>query len=151
MKGLIVFFKLVALTGLLNLVRYYTVPFVLEPLVIFPGLSGAMEQSSAYFNLNFTAQEWAMSYFYNFTMWFAFTVLYYFLQGSLSGGHVARSLKAYGMFFLIFASISFIYMNHYSHPKSFYLWNVLDAAIVMPVVAIANRSEERRVGKECRL
>ena len=29
-------------------------------------------------------------------------------------------------------------MNHYSHPKDFYFFNVLDALIVFTIVAVAN-------------
>jgi hypothetical protein len=29
-------------------------------------------------------------------------------------------------------------MNHYSHPKDFYFWSIVDAAVVFPVVALAN-------------
>lgn len=29
-------------------------------------------------------------------------------------------------------------MNHYSHPKWFYVWNMLDTVIVYALVAVAN-------------
>ena len=138
MKRPTIVLKLLGLTILLNLVRYYTLPLVFERLVVFPGLVGAMEEHPEFFRNEFTTFDWVTSYLYNFMMWFVFTSLYYLLHPRLTGGHVLKSLKAYGCFFLLFASISFIYMNHYSHPRAFYLWNVLDAALVMPVVALAN-------------
>jgi hypothetical protein len=39
---------------------------------------------------------------------------------------------------MLFACISAIYMNHDTHPKDFYLWNILDALLVFPFVALAN-------------
>lgn len=38
---------------------------------------------------------------------------------------------------LTFASISAIDMNHYSHPKEFYLYSFFDALLVFPIVAVA--------------
>jgi hypothetical protein len=29
-------------------------------------------------------------------------------------------------------------MNHYTHPKSFYFWNLVDAAMVFPLVGTVN-------------
>jgi len=29
-------------------------------------------------------------------------------------------------------------MNHYAHPRDFYFWNVADALVVFPIVALAN-------------
>jgi hypothetical protein len=40
--------------------------------------------------------------------------------------------------FLFFASVSAVYMNHYSHPKDFYIYNILDGLVVFPIVAVAN-------------
>ncbi len=36
-------------------------------------------------------------------------------------------------------------MNHWIHSKVFYFWNILDAAIVFPIVAIANGLLYRRI------
>ena len=60
------------------------------------------------------------------------------MRTRLRGPLVVRSLKAYGVMWLMFASVSAIYMNHYSHPKTFYIFNILDAVIVFPIVAVAN-------------
>ena len=71
-------------------------------------------------------------------MWFSITLLFYVAEQGLGGGYVLRSLKLYGIAWLFFASLSAVYMNHYSHPIDFYVFNILDALIVFPIVAVAN-------------
>jgi arginine exporter protein ArgO len=51
---------------------------------------------------------------------------------------LVASLKTFALGWLFFASVSAIYMNHYSHPKDFYLWNILDAVLAFLIVAVAN-------------
>ena len=43
------------------------------------------------------------------------------------------------------AAISAIYMNHYSHPRDFFFWNILDGVIAFGAVAVANGLLYRRV------
>ena len=131
------FLKLLGLVVVLNIVRYLAAA-PLEMLLVFDPLFGAMEESPSYFNTDFTTLDWVTSYFYNFMMWFSITLIFHVAQGGLAGGYVVRSLKIYGVAWLFFASLSAVYMNHYSHPKDFYLLNVLDAAIVFSIVAVAN-------------
>ena len=128
--------KLLGLVVVLNIVRYVAAA-PLEAYLVFGGLFGAMEQSSC-FNTAFTTVDWVTSYFYNFMMWFSITLMFYVAEQGLGGGYVRRSLKLYGIAWLFFASLSAVYMNHYSHPKDFYFFNVLDALIVFPIVAVAN-------------
>lgn len=71
-------------------------------------------------------------------LWLSFSWIYYYIHPVFKGNHVTKSLKLYAIMLVVFASISAIYMNHYSHPKDFYVWSVVDAALVFPVVAIAN-------------
>ncbi len=73
-----------------------------------------------------------------FMVWLSITWLFHIAKDGLEGGWVVRSLKLYGIAWLFFAALSGVYMNHYSHAKDFYLFNVLDALIVFPIVAIAN-------------
>lgn len=128
--------KLLGLVVVLNIVRYVAaVP--LEAYLVFGGLSGAMEESAC-FNTTFTTADWATSFFYNFMMWFSITLMFYVAEQGLGGGYMLRSLKLYGIAWLFFASLSAVYMNHYSHPIDFYVFNVLDALIVFPIVAVAN-------------
>ena len=58
---------------------------------------------------------------------------------------MVASLKSFGLMWLMFAAVSAIYMNHYSHPRDFYLWNILDAVIAFATVAVANGLLYRRV------
>jgi hypothetical protein len=129
--------KFLALVVVLNIVRY-VVAGPLEAWLIFGPLSGAMEESAAYFNTSFTTFDWVTSFSYNFMMWLSITWLFFLAEPRLEGSYVVRSLKLYGVAWLFFASLSGVYMNHYSHPKDFYFFNVLDAAIVFPIVAVAN-------------
>lgn len=130
------FFKFLALVILLNVIRYSFSYLPLEQMAFLPMMS-VMDTNPSYFNMNFSASEWATSYLYNFMMWLAFTWVYMLLQPRLKGHPVVRALKVYGLMFFIFVSISAIYMNHYSHPKEFYLYSIFDALIVFPVVAVA--------------
>lgn len=137
MSRFITFLKFLGLVVILNIIRY-TIPLPAEmPLAATP-MWQVMEKNPSYFNMNFTTLDWLTSYFYNFMMWLDFTWIYFYLHRSFKGDHIIKSLKLYGIMFLLFASISGIYMNHYSHPKDFYFWSIVDAAVVFPVVALAN-------------
>lgn len=129
--------KLIALTVVLNLARYFVIGFV-EEIVIFENLGAAMAASPSYFNLKFTAADWLTSYLYNFVMWLMVTVFFHKTHPFLRGNMILKSLKVYIPTLVVFLSISAIFMNHYSHPKDFYLYSMLDAVIVFPLVAVAN-------------
>ena len=129
--------RFLLLVVVLNVIRYLVGGLVEAPLIM-PYLFGAMQESTAYFNTDFATLDWMTSYFYNFMMWLTVVWLFYLLHPVLSGHMIVKSLKVFGMGWLFFASVSAIYMNHYSHPKAFYFWNILDAVIVFTIVAIAN-------------
>lgn len=131
------FFRFVALVVVLNIIRYF-VPMFLEAQLVLEKLFAVMGNNPSYFNTEFTTFDWVTSYFYNFMMWLTIIWVFHLLHPVLSGGMIVKSLKVFGIMFILFASLSGIYMNHYSHPKEFYLYNVLDAVIVFPVVAVAN-------------
>ena len=95
------FFRFLVLVVILNVVRYLVGGLVEQPFIL-PHLFGEMEANPSYFATEFTTIDWATSFFYNFMMWLAVVWVYH--------------------------SVSFIYMNHYSHPKAFYFWNVLNGA-----------------------
>ncbi len=137
MSYLITFMKFLTLVIILNLLRYAYAYLPIEASV-FGSMLGAMERSPSYFNMNFTTFDWITSYFYNFILWLSITWIYFYLHPVFKGNHIVKSLKVYGIFWVLFASISAIYMNHYSHPKGFYLWNIVDALLVFPFVALAN-------------
>jgi len=121
----------------LNVIRY-VVGAVTEPALIFPGLFGAMESASSYFNTSFSRLDWITSYFYNFAVWLTCVWVFHLMRPALHGNDVVASLKAFGLMWLYFASVSAVYMNHYSHSKTFYGWNIADALMMFTVVAIAN-------------
>ncbi len=128
----------------LNVLRY-VVGAVVEPLLIFPGLFGAMESHSSYFNTSFTQLDWFTSYFYNFVVWLTCVWVFHLMRPALRGNDVVASLKAFGLMWLFFASVSAVYMNHYSHGKAFYVWNIADALMMFAIVAIGNGLLYRRV------
>jgi hypothetical protein len=130
-------FKFLALVVALNIVRY-VVSWPFEALLIFGPLFGAMEKSAAYFNTNFTSLDWVTSYFYNFMMWLTASWVFVKMHPALNGNYFVKSLKVYGLMYLFFTSLSAIYMNHYSHPKDFYFYNILDGLIAFSIVAVAN-------------
>lgn len=129
--------KLILLCILLNLLRYYVIGF-LEGLVIMGPLGESMQKNISYFNTDFAMIDWVTSYFYNFVMWFTVTVAFHKVHPHLRGSMPVKSLKVYGFFVIVFASISAIYMNHYSHSKDFYLYSILDAVLVFSLLGLAN-------------
>ncbi len=129
--------RLLALIFLLNVVRYL-VAAPIEQLTVLPGLFEAMEADASTFNTSFTTVDWITSFLYNGVMWAVATVAFHWMHPRLSGGWIAKSLKAYGLMCLFFLSVSAIYMNHYSHPAAFYLYNMGSAVIAYAVVAVAN-------------
>ena len=133
----VVILKLIVLTVMLNLVRYVVIGFV-EEVVIFEKLGAAMAASPSYFNLEFTTADWVTSYLYNFVMWLMLTVFFHKTQPFLRGSMILKSLKVYVPTLVVFLSISAIFMNHYSHPKDFYVYIMLDAVLMFPLVAVAN-------------
>ena len=136
--------RLLGLVIVLNVIRYVG-GLLFEPFLIFPGLMGAMEQSAQYFRTEFQTFDWTTSYFYNFMMWLCCVWVFHLMRPALRGSDLAASLKVFAIMWISFASISAIYMNHYSHPKDFYLWNVLDGILVFALVGIANGFLYRRL------
>lgn len=131
------FIRFLALVLALNVVRYVVGGLIEGPLIL-PSLFGVMEENPSYFNSEFETIDWVTSYLYNFAMWAVATWFYHICRPVLSGAEIVKSLKVFGLAFLFFASVSFVYMNHYSHPKEFYLFNVADALVAFLVVGVAN-------------
>ena len=129
--------RFLVLVVLLNIVRYLVAGFV-EQMLILPHLFGAMADSQEYFRTEFRTLDWVTSYIYNFAMWAVAAWVFHLLRPVLKGGDVVASFKAFGVMWLMFAAVSAIYMNHYSHPPDFYLWNIADAVIAFGTVALAN-------------
>lgn len=129
--------KILILTVVLNLVRY-SIGGIVERWTVMDPMVSIMSSSAGHFNTSFTRFDWATSYAYNFAMWLVAVVVVHLLWTVLRGSPWRRSFIGFGLMFLMFAAISFIYMNHYSHPKSFYVYSVLDGMIVYTLVAMAH-------------
>lgn len=132
------------LVVLLNVIRY-AAGGLIEWWTVMPPLFSAMEAEFGVFNTAFTTFDWATSFLYNFLMWLSAAWIFHLARPALRGSDLVASLKAFGLGWLFFASVSAIYMNHYAHPKDFYAWNVLDGVIAFGVVAVANGLLYRRV------
>jgi hypothetical protein len=129
--------RFLLLVFLLNIARYL-LAMPLEMLFIFDPLFGIMAEHKTYFNTSYTTTDWITSYLYNFMMWFTAALVFHLVHPVLNGSWLHKSLKSFGLMYLFFASVSAIHMNHYSHPKTFYIWILLDAVIAFGIVAIAN-------------
>jgi hypothetical protein len=131
------YLKLLVLVILLNVIRY-VVGFPFEAALVFRHSLGEMTKHPGVFRIHFSRLDLATSYFYNFMMWLTAEWVFMLLEPRLRGRTWWKSLRVYGLLLLFFLSVSAIYMNHYSHPKWFYVWNMLDAVIVFAIVALAN-------------
>lgn len=130
--------RLLGLVVVLNLVRYL-VGGPIEAVTIMEPMHEVMPRYPEVFDVDFTGRDFAISLGYNFAMWFVATWVFHLLHPVLRGGMILRSLKSYGLMCLFFLSVAAVYMNHYQDPvKPFYLWSMVDAAIVFTVVAVAN-------------
>jgi len=136
--------RFLALVILLNVIRYLVVGPI-ESVTFLPHLFGEMEKHAAYFATEFTTVDWVTSYFYNFMMWMAAVWVFHLMRPVLKGSDLTASLKVFSLMWLFFASVSAVYMNHYSHPKLFYIVNVADALLVFGLVGAANGLLYRRV------
>lgn len=129
--------RLLLLILILNVVRY-VVGGPIEQFTVLPTIFGAMAAEPTVFNSEFSAADMATSFLYNGLMWAVAVVAFHLMHPSLGGGWVAKSVKSFGLMFVFFASVSAIYMNHYSHARTFYAFNVLDGIIAFGIVALAN-------------
>lgn len=134
---MLILIRFLTLVLILNVIRY-VIGGLIEAIVIMPPLFHVMQENASYFNTEFDTIDWVTSYVYNFVMWAVATWIYHISRPVLSGPEIVRSLKIFGLAFLFFAAVSFIYMNHYSHAASFYFINVADALIVFTLVGVAN-------------
>lgn len=136
--------RFLALVVILNLLRYVIGGTLIEPFTIFPGLAASMEESASYFRNEFETFDWATSFFYNFMMWLVCVWVFHLMRPVIKGSDLVASFKVFGILCLFFASISAILMNHYSHPKDFYFWIILDGVLMYALVAAGNGLLYRR-------
>ena len=78
-------------------------------------------------------------------MWLVCVWVFHLMRPALKGSDFVASFKVFGIMCLFFASISAILMNHYSHPKDFYFWIILDGVLMYALVAACNGLLYRRV------
>lgn len=133
-----IFLKFLLLVLLLNVVRY-VLAFHLEGLLVMPGMFGVMGRFPESFNNNFSSTDFAISFFYNFMLWLATAWIFHLAHPNVKGGFILKSLKVYGLTCLFFLSLTAVYMNHFNDAvQPFYLYSMLDALILFPLVAVAN-------------
>lgn len=130
--------KFLLLVLLLNLVRYL-IGGPLEALLLMEPMHAVMPQYPQVFHTDFSNLDFAVSLGYNFMMWLTATWVFYLAQPALTGSMMIRSLKVFGLMGLFFISLAAIYMNHYTPDiQTFYLYSMLDAVILFPIVGVAN-------------
>lgn len=130
--------KFILLVLLLNLTRY-VIGGPIEGVVLMEPMHAVMPQYPEVFDTEFGNTDFAVSLFYNFMMWLTAAWVFYLAHPSLKGGYVVRSLKVFGLMGLFFVSLAAVYMNHYTADiKTFYLYSMLDAVILFPLVGLAN-------------
>jgi len=137
MNQLLSIFKFLLLIVILNVIRY-VVGGPIEFPIAASKMFAVMEKNSTFFNTHFTTVDWVTSYFYNFMMWLIIVWVFHLMNPVLRGSHLVKSMKVFGIMFLFYASLSAVYMNHYSHTRDFYVYSILDGLIVFSIVAIAN-------------
>ena len=130
--------KFLLLVVALNLARYL-LGWLPEGRWVIPGMFGVMERFPQSFNVDFNQKDFAVSLFYNFMLWFSAAWIFHLAHANVRGNFIIKSLKVYGISCLFFVSLTAVYMNHFVDPvKPFYLYSMLDAMILFPIVAFAN-------------
>jgi len=126
------------LVVLLNIIRY-VIGGPIEGLVLMEPMHAVMPQYPEVFDTEFSNADFIVSLFYNFMLWLTAAWMFYIAHPSFSGSMVVKSLKVFGLMGLFFISLAAVYMNHYTADiKTFYLYSMLDAVILFPLVGLAN-------------
>ena len=132
------FAKFILLVVLLNLIRYL-VGGPVEAMFIIERMHEVIPKYPDVFNNDFDTTDFMISLFYNFMFWLAATWVFHIAHPRVTGNFIAKSFKIFGLMCLFFVSVSAVYMNHYTDAvKPFYLYSMIDALIVFPIVALAN-------------
>lgn len=123
---------------LLNLVRYL-IGGPLEALFVVENMHAVIPQFPEVFDNDFSNTDFVISLGYNFMLWLTATWMFYLAHPALKGNYIIKSLKVFGLMGLFFVSLAAVYMNHYTDAvKPFYLYSMLDAVILFPIVGVAN-------------
>lgn len=132
------FSKFLLLVFLLNIIRYL-IGGPIEALVLVEQMHAVMPKYPEVFDTNFSNADFTISLFYNFMLWLTATWVFYVAHPALKGSFIVKSLKIFGLMGLFFISLAAVYMNHYTADiKTFYLYSMLDAVILFPLVGVAN-------------
>lgn len=132
------YLKFLFLVFLLNIIRY-VVGGPLEAWILMEPMHAVMPKYPEVFDTQFTNMDFAVSLGYNFMLWLAAAWMFHLAHPALKGSYVVKSLKIFGLMGLFFISLAAIYMNHYTDEiKTFYLYSMLDAVILFPLVGLAN-------------
>lgn len=130
--------KFLFLVVLLNIIRY-VVGGPIEGVVLMEPMHSVMPQYPEVFDTDFTTGDFAVSLFYNFMLWLTAAWMFYLAHPAFKGSTIVKSLKVFGLMGLFFISLAAVYMNHYTADiKTFYLYSMLDAVILFPLVGLAN-------------
>lgn len=130
--------KFLFLVILLNIVRY-VIGAPIEGLVLMEPMHAVMPEYPEVFDTDFSNTDFAVSLFYNFMLWLTATWMFYLVHPVFNGNMIIKSLKVFGLMGLFFVSLAAVYMNHYTAEiKTFYLYSMLDAVILFPLVGLAN-------------
>lgn len=131
-------FKFLGLVLILNFIRYF-IGGPIEALVLMEQMHAVIPQYPEVFDNNFSTLDFSISLFYNFMLWLTATWVFYLTHPQLQGNFILKSLKVFGLMGLFFVSLAAVYMNHYTADiKTFYLYSMLDAVILFPLVGVAN-------------
>lgn len=123
---------------ILNVVRY-VVGMPIERVTISPAMQGLMTLYPNCFNADFAVNDFVISLFYNFVMWFAAVWMFHLAHPVLKGLLIWRSLKVFALLLLFYLGLSAVYMNHYTdNIKPFFLYSMLDGFILFAIVGISN-------------
>jgi hypothetical protein len=132
------FIKLAVLTVLLNLIRYFA-GGPIEAMTIAGPMHAPMALHPDVYDNTYTNTDFALSFLYNYGFWFAAVIAIHLMYPRLTGPALMRSLAGWAIMLFFFVSVAAVYMNHYVEPfRSFYIWSMIDAAIVFGVTALAH-------------
>lgn len=130
--------KLLFLALLLNLARYI-LGGPIEAAVLLEPMHRALPLYPEVWNSEFGTTDFLVSLGYNFALWFFVLLNFHLMAPALKGPVLLRSIMSFAVSGLIFASLAAVYMNHFiAESRTFFLWSIVDAAILFPLLAIAN-------------
>ena len=130
--------RLLLLVLALNVIRYVIIGPMEQVTIMEPMHQGFVDYPE-FFNADFATNDFIISLVYNFVMWVAVVLSFHYMQPSLPGLLLWRSLLSFALSGVFFISLAAVYMNHFrDHIKPFFLWSMVDAVLVFSMMGIAN-------------